>query len=352
MRSHTVSDPIGTEIALGENLSEQQIQQILIPYNKHDVRETKRFAHYSLPAINFRIGLLDKLQGDVMNFNDTKIGAKILEQRLGKEMCYEYVNNRKQPRQSVRHQIALNDIIFPYVFFNNPEFKRVLDYLKSQTLSSEEIQNLETGETELSQIKTKGVFSGLKANVGGIDFKFGTGGIHASVEKQKIIATEEWLIRDIDVASLYPSVAVVNKLRPEHLGEAFSVEYEGLLTERRTHKKGTVENASLKLAANGTYGNSNNKFSVFYDPKFTMTITINGQLMLCMLAEMLLEVPTVQFIQVNTDGITYRIHKDHVAQAEQVEKTWENYTMLKLESGYYSRMWIRDVNNYVAEYME
>ena len=74
--------------------------------------------------------------------------------------------------------------------------------------------------------------------------------------------------------------------------------------------------------------------------------------MLCMLAEMLLEVPTVQFIQVNTDGITYRIHKDHVAQAEQVEKTWENYTMLKLESGYYSRMWIRDVNNYVAEYME
>ena len=349
MRSHTVSDPIGTEIALGENLSEQQIQQILIPYNKHDVRETKRFAHYSLPAINFRIGLLDKLQGDVMNFNDTKIGAKILEQRLGKEMCYEYVNNRKQPRQSVRHQIALNDIIFPYVFFNNPEFKRVLDYLKSQTLSSEEIQNLETGETELSQIKTKGVFSGLKANVGGIDFKFGTGGIHASVEKQKIIATEEWLIRDIDVASLYPSIAVVNKLRPEHLGEAFSVEYEGLLTERRTHKKGTVENASLKLAANGTYGNSNNKFSVFYDPKFTMTITINGQLMLCMLAEMLLEVPTVQFIQVNTDGITYRIHKDHVAQAEQVEKTWDNYTMLTLESGYYSRMWIRDVNNYISE---
>ncbi len=349
MRSHTVADPIGTEIPLGQPLSRQQIDQILIPYNIHDVKETKRFAHYSLPAIEFRAGLLGKVPGDVMNFNDTKIGAKILEQRLGDDVCYTRDGYRKSPRQTVRSEISLNEIIFPYVFFNNPEFKRVLDWLKQQTLRSEEIQNLDTGATEQSQIKTKGVFSGLKANVGGIDFVFGTGGIHASVEKQFIQATDEWLIRDIDVASLYPSIAVVNKLRPEHLGEAFSVEYEGLLTERRTHKKGTVENASLKLAANGTYGNSNSKFSVFYDPKFTMTITINGQLMLCMLAEMLLEVPTVQFIQVNTDGITYRIHKDYVAQAEQVEKTWDDYTMLTLESGYYSRMWIRDVNNYIAE---
>ena len=198
-------------------------------------------------------------------------------------------------------------------------------------------------------IKTKGVFKGLKANVGGIDFHFGTGGIHGSVSSQFVRSTNEWLIRDIDVASLYPSIAVVNKLRPEHLGEAFSVEYERLLTERRTHKKGTVENASLKLAANGTYGNSNSKFSVFYDPKFTMAITINGQLMLCMLAEMLLEVPTLQFIQINTDGITYRVHRDYEPKAKEICEIWEKYTLLKLEDVDYSRMWIRDVNNYVAE---
>jgi hypothetical protein len=74
-------------------------------------------------------------------------------------------------------------------------------------------------------------------------------------------------------------------------------------------KKGTPRSNAFKLAANGTYGNSNNEYSVFYDPRFTMAITINGQLMLCMLAEWLLSVPTVRFAG-NTDGITYTIRRD------------------------------------------
>ena len=237
MRSNNVHDPLGLEIDYHANLTSDQVDGKLIPYNRHDTSETKRFAHYSLPAINFRIGLLGKIPGDVMNFNDTKIGAKILEQRLGDDVCYQRNGYKKSPRQTVRSEISLNEIIFPYIFFKNPEFNRVLTWLKQQTLRSEEIENLDTGEKEQSQIKTKGVFSGLKANVGGMDFVFGTGGIHGSVHSQFIQSTDEWLIRDIDVKSLYPSIAVVNKLRPEHLGEAFSVEYQTLLTERGTHKK-------------------------------------------------------------------------------------------------------------------
>ena len=64
----------------------------------------------------------------------------------------------------------------------------------------------------------------------------------------------------------------------------------------------------LKLALNGVYGDSNNVFSVFYDPLFTMSITLNGQLLLCLLAENLMEnVPGLKIIQCNTDGITVRI---------------------------------------------
>ncbi|MDT9702205.1 hypothetical protein, partial [Streptomyces sp. P17] len=116
---------------------------------------------------------------------------------------------------------------------------------------------------------------------------------------------EEWLIRDIDVASLYPSIAIVNDLAPAHLGHSFVVEYANLPKERKEWqaKKGKkcVEANSLKLAANGTYGNSNSEFSVFFDPKYTITITVNGQLMLAMLVEWLLTVPTIRIIQANTD---------------------------------------------------
>ena len=347
MRSKNVSDPLGLEIDFHANLTDQQIDQILIPYNRHDTSETKRFAHYSMPAINFRIGLINDRLGDVLNFNDTKIGAKILEKRLGEDICYTRQNGRKMKRQTPRSAIALNDIIFPYVHFENPEFNRVLQWMKTQTLTSDDIQNPE--ET----IKTKGVFSKVKANVGGLEFHFGTGGIHGSVSAQKIIATDELLIEDIDVKALYPSIAIVNGLFPEHLGEVFVKEYARLPEERAEWqvKKGAkcVEANSMKLAGNGTYGNSNSKFSIFYDPKFTMTITINGQLMLCMLAEWLTKVPTLQFIQINTDGITYRIHKDMVPIAKEICERWEKFTLLKLESAHYSRMWIRDVNNYVAE---
>lgn len=315
----------------------------LIPYNKTDVRETKRFAHYSLPAIDFRIGLIPQFGLEVLNYNDTKIGEKMLETRLGVDVCYDYSKGRKAKRQTPRTQIALSEIIFPYVQFSNPEFNRVLEFMKSQVLTPEDLTDPD------SPIKTKGVFTNLTADVGGLTFYFGTGGVHASVSSQKFVACENYAIRDIDVEGLYPNVAIVNKLAPEHLGTAFTTEYAKIPVERKQHAKGTYLNASLKLAANGAWGKSNSKFSVFYDPKYAMTIPINGQLMICMLAEWLITVPTIQLIQANTDGITYRIRRDYLPQAMEIEKRWQEYTQLKLEDADYSAMWIKDVNNYVAQ---
>ena len=74
--------------------------------------------------------------------------------------------------------------------------------------------------------------------------------------------------------------------------------------------------------------------------------------MLCMLAEKLVKVPTLKIIQINTDGITYSIHRDHEPTAVQLCKEWEHLTALVLEGADYSRMWIRDVNNYIAEDMD
>lgn len=324
-----------------EPITQEAIDRILIPYNRHDVFSTKRFAHISMDAIKFRLGLTDTFEcNDVLNWSDTKIGSKILERRLGHDLCYD----QGGPRRTVRDTIPLVGIILSYIRFDHPEFQRVLAWMKTQTLRVDEL-------TE--SIKTKGVFTGMTAHVGGIDFHFGTGGIHGSVEAQRFESTPGAQIYDIDVAGLYPSIAIVNRLYPEHLGERFVEEYAKLPAERKEwqKKKGKkcVEANSLKLAANGTYGNSNNQFSVFYDPRFTMSITINGQLLLCMLAERLITIPTLQIIQINTDGITYRLNPILKSYAETVQRQWEQLTKLTLEQVEYSRMWIRDVNNYIAE---
>lgn len=340
MRSESVME---MPLPFNQPLTESQVRDYLIPYNKHDVKETRKFAHISMDAIRFRLQLSETLQGDVLNFNDTKIGAKILEQRLGEDICYTREYGRREPRQTFRSAIPLNEIIFPYVEFRNPEFNRILSWMREQTLTADEL-------TE--NIHTKGVFTGVHAHVGDLDFYFGTGGIHGSVESQRFVADETWGIYDIDVAALYPLIAIVNGLYPEHLGKKFVEEYAKLPIERNKHKKGTVENAAFKLASNGTYGNSNNKFSVFYDPRFTMQITVNGQLLLCMLAEWLLMVDGLQIIAINTDGITYRCRRAVIEHARIQQRIWERLTKLKLESAEYSRMWIRDVNSYIAEYAE
>jgi hypothetical protein len=53
--------------------------------------------------------------------------------------------------------------------------------------------------------------------------------------------------------------------------------------DRTSFKKGTPENAMLKLALNGAYGKSLSEHSVLYDPKFGLTVTINGQLLMYLL---------------------------------------------------------------------
>lgn len=344
MRSRTVLE---SRVPFGTCLTLEQINGDVIPYNVHDVKETKRFAKYSMSALDFRIGLIEQFGMDVLNYNDTKIGEKMLEKRLGDDVCYTRdANGRRQKRQTIRRSIALRDIIFPYVRFDNPEFQRVLSYLQEQVLTPDDLEDPD------ANIKTKGVFKGLSANVGGVSFEFGTGGVHASVSNKRFQSGNGWIIRDIDVASLYPSIAIVNNLAPAHLGEAFTAAYASLPAERKEWqaKKGKkcVEANSIKLAANGAYGKSNSKFSVLYDSAFTMTITINGQLLLCMLAERLATVPTLSIIQVNTDGVSYFIHEQHLPQAQQIEREWQDFSRLVLEDVKYDRMFIADVNTYLA----
>jgi len=346
MRAETVVD---MPVENGTMLNAQQIDDLLIPYNRHDVSKTKQFALSSMDAINFRISLIDQFGVDVLNWNDTKIGEQIIIRKLGNDLCYDFSTGRKKIRQTPRTSVALNEIIFPYIQFQNPAFQHVLTYLRAQVLRSEDMY-------EDSGIKTKGVFTDLKALVGGVEFYFGVGGIHGSLERKRVVATDEWLIRDIDVASLYPSIAIVNNLAPEHLGEAFTQVYSQIPKERKkwqTEKgKKCPEANALKLAANGVYGKSNSPYSPFFDPAFTMTITINGQLMLAMLIEKLSTVPTLQILQANTDGVSYFIHRDNEPLAASHCKEWEKLTGLTLESQNFTRFFIRDVNSYIAEYEE
>ncbi len=309
----------------GSYLSNEDID-VLLPYNKHDVDCTTMFLRKTMEMIVFREQMGEKF----INYNDTKLGKQTVIDELQKAGIQCYDSNRK-PRQTPRSSINLGDVILPMVKFDTPEFQRVHEWLKNQTIVNTK-----------GELKTTCQFEGLT-------FTFGTGGMHASVEKKVFESDDERYILDVDVRSYYPELAIVNRLYPEHLTERFCDIYEQLYIKRSEYPKGTLENKMLKLALNGTYGASNDIYSPFYDPRFTMATTINGQLLVCMLAEWLSKnIPGMELIQVNTDGLTIRAPRDHSDIIDLTCLAWETRTGLTLEQAEYTKMAVRDVNSYIA----
>lgn len=321
----------------GSSLSNDQIDE-LIAYNWNDVEATKRFYHETKEQIAFREELTAKYPDrDWINFNDTKIGKEYFQMELERSgvQLYDYGPKGRTPRQTPRPVIDLSQAILPWIQFEQSEFQRILSWLKDQKIT-----------------ETKGVFKDISAVINGFQFDFGTGGIHGSVSNKVVEADGESILIDIDVSSYYPNLAISNGFYPEHLGKEFVSIYKHLYEMRKKHPKGSTENAMLKLALNGTYGDSNNKFSVFYDPLFTMQITLNGELLLCLLAEKLMKIDGLELCQINTDGLTVKCHWVHGDDVENVCKQWEQQTGLQLEHAQYNRMFIRDCNNYLAEYID
>lgn len=309
--------------------------KVLRNYNIHDVKATKQFYHESKDKIEFRRQLSKQYDKDFINHNDTKIGKDYFIMKLEESgiPCFTRRDGQRVPRQTLRPVIPLKDVIFDYVSFQEPEFNRILTWFKQQEIK-----------------ETKGVFKDVHCTVNGFQFDFGTGGIHGSVESSIIESTSEEVIVDIDVASYYPNLSIANNLYPEHLSAKFCDIYSDMYHQREQYDRTHDINRTLKFALNGVYGDSNNKYSPFYDPQYTMSITINGQLLLCMLAEQLMKSPTCKLIQINTDGLTMKLPRNHVSWLREVCRWWERLTKLTLEEAFYNRMYIRDVNNYIAEY--
>jgi hypothetical protein len=402
MKSDTIEDlPFDVGIAL----TDEQID-VLLKYNLHDVLRTLDFYNASKDLIKFREELTQKYGRNFLNHNDTKIGKDYFIMRLEEELpgsCYKYDNKgRRTINQTKRKQIKIADCLFDYYDFNRPEFIAVQEWFSRQKISEtkgvfSEIDEADLGDvaqyaqmytkrkkfprtpsfediddfkqqhplgwTEQIELKAKKKgetqhshwmcwkeADNLNVIVDDFRFDFGTGGIHGSLENTIVREDDTHIIIDADVASMYPNIAIANRVYPEHLSEKFCDIYEDVYNQRKSYAKGTAENAMLKLALNGVYGDSNNQYSPFYDPQYTMSITINGQLSLCLLAEQLLRIKGLSLIQVNTDGITVKLPRKYRHWYNMTCKHWQQQVGLQLEFAEYSAMYLRDVNNYIAVY--
>lgn len=350
-------------------------------YNHNDVKATCKFALYSESAIAFRDELSKKYGKDFTNFNDTKIGEEITRDILTKAGVRVH-----KSIQTIRDRIDLSEVILPYVQMEHPAFQEIAEFFRGTVMHPDNIKGF-FGSRDKSKTKctakvtdrlvkymepkdvnvyytdgTKSTYDKLDpvkqvkhmipvnihCIINGFRYDFGAGGIHGSVHNRMVESDDMYSLVDVDVASYYPNLGIKNNLAPKHLGEYWCKAMAFMFSERKRVGKKSTLGGAYKLGMNGGYGKSNDKHSFIYDPQYTMAITINGQLTLCMLAEQLQKTPGLEIVQINTDGLTFRTPNIYLNHVEAVCTWWETLTGLELEAAFYRKMAIKDCNNYIA----
>jgi len=308
-----------------------EIEEI-IRYCKNDVSSTKKIAFLSKDQIALRKQLTDEYNINLFSASEPKISKELFLHFLSKKL-----NVKKYDLKGLRtrrEKIIVKDIILDYVSFKTATFQKLLSKFK---------------EVEIDTNETKGGFK-YSIQYKGVRTDFGLGGIHGARTSKVYESNEDMVIMTSDVTSFYPNLAIRNNWSPAHLPKKeFCEQYEWFFEERKKISKKDIRNYVYKIILNSTYGLSNDENSFLYDPEFTMRITINGQLSLAMLYEMITEgIPGAIPLMQNTDGLETMIPREYQGKYMEICAEWEKITNLLLEHDTYSKVVLGDVNNYIA----
>ena len=310
-----------------QDLPEKDMDR-LISYNINDVESTEELLYRCKNDLELRVSIEDEYGITCLSLDGVNTGMKILEQ--------EYIKHTgisKQVLEQLRSpcdQIDLEKVIFPWISFNTPILKDLLNNMK-------QLHNVSPGR---KGYENTFVFGGMKVTVG-------VGGIHGDCGIEIIKPSEDEILLDSDVSSLYPSMIIEHNLYPPHLGKEFLETYTNIRTRRLEAKKNKIKvvDKTLKLSLNGLSGNLQNEHSWCYSPFTVMQIRINGQLLLLKLSEQLLSIGC-KLHQINTDGVLYTCKKAKYDELQRILKDWENLTKLKLETEEFVQFYQLAINDY------
>ena len=332
----------------------------LVKYCINDVDATYEFYQHCISAIKFRERMSSIYGLDFTNANDVKIGEEILIDALSKKLNTKREVIKK--KRTHRNIMKIQEIIVSYISFLSVEFNTFLQWWKTKVITETKGQFSDLPLEEVKQIfnftnqKTRYKNTKLaKLNIIYKDFQFdfGTGGIHGikSPGVWKASDTHELIL--VDVSSYYPNLCSKNGFHPNHFPKDIFIAIIDMLYEQRMQGKLDNDNEivkAIKLALNGAlYGKSNDKYSCMYDPQMMMSVCVNGQLLLVMLAEQFLHAD-IEVVQINTDGILIYVHKNKREIVDNLCNDWMNLTSLKLDYDHFDLVAQKDCNNYIARY--
>lgn len=300
----------------------------MIAYNINDVMSTYELLKQCKEDIAIRVDIENNYGIDCLSKDGVGTGVELLKYEYLKETGMKWWDLKDL--RSPMEMVSLKDVILPLIDFKHPVLKNLLTEMKTLTVSP--------GRKGWNK---QFLLDNLVVSVG-------VGGIHSINTPECIIPNEDELLLDSDVTSMYPSFIIKYKFVPPHLNKDVFVKiYEDKYNQRIAAKRAgrMLESETKKLLLNSVTGNYQNEFSWLYSPFAVMQIRMNGQLILLMLCERLMKLGAT-IIQINTDGILYRIKKAKYEELQSVIKDFEQLTQLGFETDAFDKFYQLAVNDY------
>lgn len=300
----------------------------LISYNINDVESTEELLYRCKDLLELRVETENDFNLPCLSLDRVNLGDRLLQLKVMQKtnLSKKQLENMKSPIDFV----DLEKVIFPWIKFNNPILQKALNDMKNQ-------HHVSPGR--------KGYINTFI--FGGMEVTIGVGGIHGDNGTCIVKPNDDELLLDSDVNSLYPSLMRMYELYPPNLRNVLKLIFPKIIDDRLEYKrtKQKNKNETYKYMLNGVSGKMQDETSWLYSPFTVMQIRINGQLLLLMLAEKLLEL-NCKLYQINTDGILYKCKKDNYANITKIMKEWEELTKLTLETEEFTEFYQLAINDY------
>lgn len=335
-------------------------------YCINDVRETINEFNEGVEHIHIRQRLKEKYPtSDVISQHDAGICEQVLTQEYLSRANLEkkYVMGKKaRPGKKVN----IKDCIPPWASFESEFLKdninrlcmfsgkfsndtdraclnHVIDFKNNKILTDPSLfEEDEEGEPLNKIIKNWSKDDGFAV-------KMAAGGLHSLDWPLVLEPKENELLFEIDVASFYPGLIRAMELRPDHMCKHFN-DILNEITELRLKAKAAKDKLTsegLKIVINSAFGKTGNQYSILFDERMQLQVTLGGQISLLMLIEQLLK-KNINIVSANTDGIVVLIPKGKKLIVDSICKKWEKATGQVLEETRYKKYVRRDVNNYLV----
>lgn len=239
----------------------------------------------------------------------------------------------------------------------------------------------------------------LKTSYGECPVTFAWGGVHGAKPCVVVEETETRVIVNQDVGSLYPNsminfgycsrsmkdpeayqklvlkrlgykgeAKVYSKKIVKKLGDGWYKKYdtaevswqdnleairkdvdEETFNDIKLYVEYDSKQSSLKLVINTVYGAMLNLFNDLADRWAGRSVCISNQLAMTMLIVMLArECKTIDFVNINTDGIMFTIDKSELEKSDVIIATWSEITRFEMEKDDFKKVIQKDVNNYIG----